>query len=144
MLILWVELTLLEELKTKRINLKKTLIKSTISLTIAAAIPIGTTIANANHSVQAASYNKTEMRSFVRNTLANYYARGTVVIIKNGQPQQISYGYGYYGKRLGAGNSKVVYPVCSLQKVITAAIITQLISAGSSLNIPKFQNGILT
>ena len=86
-------ITLLGEFKTKRINLKKTLIKSTISLTIAASMPVGMAIANANSStVQAASYNKTEMRSFVRNTLASYYARGTVVIVKDGQPQQISYG----------------------------------------------------
>lgn len=131
-------ITLLGEFKTKRINLKKTLIKSTISLTIAASMPVGMAIANANSStVQAASYNKTEMRSFVRNTLASYYARGTVVIVKDGQPQQISYGYGYYGKRLGAGNSKVVYPVCSLQKVITGAIITQLISAGKFTQYTK-------
>ena len=95
---------------------------------MAASLPIGG-LAAANQ-VNAASYNQTEMRSFVRSTLANYYARGTTVIIKDGHPQQISYGYGYYGKRLGAGNRKVVYPVCSLQKVITAAMITQLIYAG--------------
>ena len=95
---------------------------------MAASLPIGG-LAAANQ-VNAASYNQTEMRSFVRSTLANYYARGTTVIIKDGHPQQISYGYGYYGKRLGAGNRKVVYAVCSLQKVITAAMITQLIYAG--------------
>ncbi|WP_242368129.1 serine hydrolase domain-containing protein [Lactobacillus intestinalis] len=78
----------------------------------------------------SAPYDTNEMRSFVRNTLAQNKVRGTVVVIKDGHAQQISYGYGYYGRRLGAGNTKVVYPVCSLQKVITGAIITQLISEG--------------
>lgn len=102
--------------------------KIAASLTVAASLPIAGVVSS--NQVKAASYNQTEMRSFVRSTLANYYARGTTVIIKDGHPQQISYGYGYYGKRLGAGNRKVVYPVCSLQKVITAAMITQLIYAG--------------
>ncbi|AHI11902.1 serine hydrolase domain-containing protein [Lactobacillus helveticus] len=102
--------------------------KTAASLTVAASLPIAGVVSS--NQVKAASYNQTEMRSFVRSTLANYYARGTTVIIKDGHPQQISYGYGYYGKRLGAGNGKVVYPVCSLQKVITAAMITQLIYAG--------------
>lgn len=102
--------------------------KTAASLTVAASLPIAGVVSS--NQVKAASYNQTEMRSFVRSTLANYYARGTTVIIKDGHPQQISYGYGYYGKRLGAGNRKVVYPVCSLQKVITAAMITQLIYAG--------------
>lgn len=85
-----------------------------------------------NNQVFAASapYDTNEMRSFVRNTLAQNKVRGTVVVIKDGHAQQISYGYGYYGRRLGAGNTKVVYPVCSLQKIITGALITQLISEG--------------
>lgn len=113
--------------KTKDFNLKKTMAKAALALAMSStlvSVPLFHT-----ESVQA-STSDTQMRSFVRKTLANNYARGTLVVIKGGQPQQISYGYGYYGKRLGAGNSKVVYPVCSLQKVITAAIITQLIYAG--------------
>lgn len=101
--------------------------KAAISLTVASSLPVG--IVATSQTVHAA-YDKTEMRSFVRKTIANYYARGTTVIVKDGHAQQISYGYGYYGRRLGAGNTKVVYPVCSLQKVITAAIITQLIYEG--------------
>lgn len=101
--------------------------KAAISLTVISSLPVG--IAATSQTAHAA-YNQTEMRSFVRKTIANYYARGTTVIVKDGHAQQISYGYGYYGRRLGAGNAKVVYPVCSLQKVITAAIITQLIYEG--------------
>lgn len=80
--------------------------------------------------VEAASYNKSEMRSFVRNTLSRYQARGSVVVIKDGTAQQISLGYGYYGHRLGNGNKNVIYPVCSLQKIMTGAIIQQLIDEG--------------
>lgn len=106
-----------------------------IKIAIAAlALGVGAPVV-ANHTsnqvfAASAPYNTNEMRSFVRNTLAQNKVRGTVVVIKDGHAQQISYGYGYYGRRLGAGNTKVVYPVCSLQKVITGAIITQLISEG--------------
>ena len=106
-----------------------------IKIAIAAlALWVGAPVV-ANHTsnqifAASAPYDTNEMRSFVRNTLAQNKVRGTVVVIKDGHAQQISYGYGYYGRRLGAGNIKVVYPVCSLQKVITGAIITQLISEG--------------
>lgn len=106
-----------------------------IKIAIAAlAVGVGAPVV-ANHTsnqifAASAPYDTNEMRSFVRNTLAQNKVRGTVVVIKDGHAQQISYGYGYYGRRLGAGNIKVVYPVCSLQKVITGAIITQLISEG--------------
>lgn len=100
-------------MKTRHFNFKRILIKTAISLTAVSAVPIAS-IATAKTA--NAADDQTEMRSFVRKTIANDYARGTTVVVKNGQPQQISYGYGYYGKRLGAGNSKVVYPVCSLQK----------------------------
>lgn len=106
-----------------------------IKIAIAAlALGVGAPVV-ANHTsnqifAASAPYDTNEMRSFVRNTLAQNKVRGTVVVIKDGHAQQISYGYGYYGRRLGAGNTKVVYPVCSLQKVITGAIITQLISEG--------------
>lgn len=106
-----------------------------IKIAIAAlALGVGAPVV-ANHTsnqifAASAPYDTNEMRSFVRNTLAQNKVRGTVVVIKDGHAQQISYGYGYYGRHLGAGNIKVVYPVCSLQKVITGAIITQLISEG--------------
>lgn len=78
--------------------------------------------------VQASSYSKSEMRSFVRNTLAQSNNRGSLVIIKNGKPQQISYGYAWYGKQIGNGNDNVVYPAASLQKIVTAAMVIQLMN----------------
>lgn len=108
--------------------MKKFLFKWIVCLS--ALFALVTTFELTSNTVGAATYDKTEMRNFVRNTLAKYKARGTILVIKDGQPQQISYGYGFYGKRLGAGNSKVVYPICSLQKILTGAIITQLIYEG--------------
>lgn len=79
--------------------------------------------------VSAANYSSaTEMRNFVRNTMDENSVRGSAVVIKNGRPQQISLGYAWYGKRIGNGNPKVVYPVCSLQKVVTGAMVVQLIN----------------
>ncbi|NRO06886.1 serine hydrolase domain-containing protein [Lactobacillus helveticus] len=68
------------------------------------------------------------MRSYVRNVLAQNNSRGSTVIIKNGKPQQISYGWAWYGKRIGNGNDSVVYPTASLQKVVTAAMVVQLMN----------------
>lgn len=78
--------------------------------------------------VQASTYPKTEMRSFVRNVFAQNNSRGSAVIIKNGRPQQISYGWAWYGKKIGNGNEQVVYPTGSLQKIITAAMVIQLMN----------------
>ena len=78
--------------------------------------------------VQASTYPKTELRSFVRNVFAQNNSRGSTVIIKNGRPQQISYGWAWYGKKIGNGNEQVVYPTGSLQKIITAAMVIQLMN----------------
>lgn len=60
-------------------------------------------------------------------TLIKNNVCGTVEVIKNGHKQQISRGYGYYNQRIRNGSPKIVYPLGSLQKVITGAIVTQLI-----------------
>ncbi|MBL1071536.1 beta-lactamase family protein [Lactobacillus kitasatonis] len=79
-------------------------------------------------TVQASTYSRTEMRSFVRNVFAQNNSRGSAVIIKNGRPQQISYGWAWYGKKIGNGNEQVVYPTGSLQKIVTAAMVIQLMN----------------
>lgn len=82
----------------------------------------------------APSSTQTEMYNFVRNTFQKHHVRGIVTVVKNGVPQTISYGYAWYGKRIGNGNSKVVYPTASLQKVITAAMVVQLINETKGTN----------
>ena len=66
-------------------------------------------------------------RAYVQKVLKKYHAKGTVVIIKDGEAEQISSGYGYYSRKIKNGSDKLVYPLGSLQKVVTGAIITQLI-----------------
>ena len=108
------------------------------SLAATAAITLGlssfTLTAPVKPAYAATAEQKTQMRNFVRGTLGKHNVRGSVVVIKDGEPQQISYGWGWYGKKLGNGNSKVVYPTCSLQKVITAAMIIQLINETNHTN----------
>lgn len=102
--------------------------------TLATALMFGASalLATGAITVQAATTttqnSQTEMYNFVRNTFKKHHVRGVVTVVKNGVPQTISYGYAWYGKRIGNGNPKVTYPTASLQKVITAAIIVQLIN----------------
>ncbi|WEV70503.1 serine hydrolase [Lactobacillus sp. ESL0785] len=76
--------------------------------------------------VQAAT--KAEMRKFVRKTMSKYHVRGSVVVVQDGKPQQISYGYALYGAQIGNGNAQIVYPTGSLQKVVTGAMIMQIMN----------------
>ncbi|MCT0196892.1 class A beta-lactamase-related serine hydrolase [Lactobacillus helveticus] len=85
-------------------------------------------ISSSTNTVHASTYSRSAMRSYVRNVLAQNNSRGSTVIIKNGEPQQISYGWAWYGKRIGNGNDSVVYPTASLQKVVTAAMVVQLMN----------------
>lgn len=101
-------------------------------ITLAAALTLGLTALLATSAVQTEAASSTssqnDMYTFVRNTLQQHHMRGSVAVIKNGQVQPISYGYAWYGKRIGNGDDSVVYPTASLQKVITGAMIIQLIN----------------
>lgn len=100
-----------------------------LSLAVAPAATLftGNTTNNTAHAATMTASQK-EMYNFVRETMRKNKVRGSVTVVKDGVPQNISYGYAWYGKRIGAGNSKVVYPTGSLQKVITGAMIVQLIN----------------
>lgn len=71
------------------------------------------------------------MTKFVRRTISKNNVRGSVVVIKNGHAQQISYGLANKARNIGTGDSRAIYPTCSLQKVVTGAIIQQLIDNGN-------------
>ena len=106
-----------------------------ITLVTALAMAATPLAAVSTTQVKAApSSTQTEMYNFVRNTLQKHHVRGIVTVVKNGVPQTISYGYAWYGKRIGNGNSQVVYPTASLQKVITAAMVVQLINETKGTN----------
>ena len=80
-------------------------------------------------SIKAAYSNK-QLRSYAQKTMKKNHLRGSIVIVKNGHRQTVNMGYGYYKRHLKNGSSKLVYPVGSLQKMVTAAMITQLIYKG--------------
>lgn len=107
-------------------NIRKLLIAAMAGITLIASTPL---IHHDEVIAAKKSSKKTSMRKVVQNAMKKGHVRGSVVVVKNGKAEQISYGYGYYGKRLGAGNHKVLYPLGSLQKVLTGAMITQLIYA---------------
>lgn len=108
---------------------KLILLSAALGLTLAPAVTLLTNNSN-TQPVQAATMtaSQQEMYNFVRETLRKHHMRGSVTVVKDGVPQNISYGYAWYGKRYGNGNSKIVFPVGSLQKVVTAAMIVQLIN----------------
>lgn len=103
--------------------------------TLTASLILATTAvtAVAPSQVKAASTTskQTEMYDFVRDTFRKHHVRGIITVVQNGVPQTISYGYAWYGRRLGNGDDNVVYPTASLQKVLTGAMIVQLINETS-------------
>ena len=112
-------------------------------MTLTTALFMATTplVTSANQVKAATTTNKQiEMYNFVRNTFKKHHVRGIVTVVKDGVPQTISYGYAWYGKRIGNGSSKVVYPTASLQKVVTAAMIVQLINETKGTNKEFTQN----
>ncbi len=112
-------------------------------MTLTTALFMATTplVTSANQVKAATTTNKqTEMYNFVRNTFKKHHVRGIVTVVKDGVPQTISYGYAWYGKRIGNGSNKVVYPTASLQKVVTAAMVVQLINETKGTNKEFTQN----
>ena len=112
-------------------------------MTLTTALFMATTplVTSAIQVKAATTTNKqTEMYNFVRNTFKKHHVRGIVTVVKDGVPQTISYGYAWYGKRIGNGSSKVVYPTASLQKVVTAAMVVQLINETKGTNKEFTQN----
>ncbi|GFZ27764.1 serine hydrolase domain-containing protein [Lactobacillus corticis] len=91
------------------------------------ATPFVSTV-HPQQSVQAATSSQKQMNSYVRKVMSQYHLRGAILTVKNGQVVSSSLGYGWYGRRIGAGNSKVLYPAASLQKLVTGAMIVQLIN----------------
>ncbi|BAQ56463.1 penicillin-binding protein [Lactobacillus acetotolerans] len=111
--------------------MKNKLFTLTAALMLGLTVPVAT-ISISSQTTQAATTSSTssknDMYTFIRSTLAKHHVRGSVVAVKDGKPQQSSYGYAWYGKRIGNGSSKVVYPTGSTQKVITGAMIVQLMN----------------
>ncbi|AUI74479.1 hypothetical protein Lh8105_06660 [Lactobacillus helveticus] len=78
-------------------------------------------------TVNAKTYSNSQLRKYAIKTMNKHHLLGTIEIVKDGHRQTVNVGYGYYRRKIKNGNKKLLYPVGSLQKSITAAIITQLI-----------------
>lgn len=78
-------------------------------------------------TVNAKTYSNSQLRKYAIKTMNKHHLRGTIEIVKDGHRQTVNVGYGYYRRKIKNGNKKLLYPVGSLQKSVTAAIITQLI-----------------
>lgn len=79
---------------------------------------------NVNH-VQAASLKTKAVK-----ILNQAHMKGSVLLIKNGKEYPVNVGYGYYKRKISNGSRKLLYPIGSIQKELTAAMITQLIYQG--------------
>lgn len=97
-------------------------------------------VAMQTEAATSTANEQAEMSNFVRNTFKNHHVRGVVTVVKNGVPQTISYGYAWYGRRIGNGSSKVTFPTASLQKTVTAAMIVQLINETKNTSNAFTQN----
>lgn len=53
---------------------------------------------------------------------------GTVLLVQNGAVKTVNYGYAWFGRRVLNGAANVTYPAASLQKVITGAMIVQIMN----------------
>ena len=92
-------------------------------IAIATALTVGVTpfaafSSTSNNTVHAAS-----MKKIVENTMKKNHVRGSILVVKNGESQVISYGYANYSKKILNSNKQVAYPIASLQKVVTAAML---------------------
>lgn len=103
-------------------KLKKKTILMTAAITLGSSPIIG--CISASQPVQAA--RKSSMKSYVRNVMAKNHVRGDILVVKDGKVQNITYGYGNYARRINNNNNSLVYPTASLQKVVTAAMVMQL------------------
>ncbi|WP_290628189.1 serine hydrolase domain-containing protein [Lactobacillus sp.] len=95
-------------------------------IAIATALTVGVTpfaafSSTSNNTVHAAS-----MKKIVENTMKKNHVRGSILVVKNGESQVISYGYANYSKKILNSNKQVAYPIASLQKVVTAAMLIQI------------------
>ena len=98
-------------------KINKLLTKLTVT-TLASGLLLSAPLTNSTPTYAASkkvkktsNKKKTTLRQYAKNTMAKYHLRGSMIVVKDGKAQQVSYGYGYYRRRIGAGSSKLVYPL---------------------------------
>lgn len=93
-------------------------------------------LADSNSQSQNLKTSK-ELKGKVKGILEKNHMRGSVLLVKDNNSQVINYGYGIYGDKILNGH--VLYPLGSMEKVITGAIMTQLIYESKNSKKPITQ-----
>lgn len=53
---------------------------------------------------------------------------GSVLLVQNDSVKTVNYGYAWFGRRMKNGSYNVTYPAASLQKVVTGAMLVQIMN----------------
>lgn len=109
--------------------------KLTASLTL--ILGAGAPLLTQTATKALATTNKKTITKNVKNILEKNHMRGSVLVVRNDSPQVINYGYGIYGDKVLNGH--VLYPLGSMEKIITGAIMTQLIFESKNSKKPITQ-----
>lgn len=78
------------------------------------------------HQVGKDQAKAADMQAFVKKLMKKKHIAGSIAVVHNATVQVVSYGRAKKGLKNGAKN--VVYPVASLQKQVTAAMVMQLMA----------------
>ncbi|MDO4912753.1 MAG: serine hydrolase domain-containing protein [Lactobacillus sp.] len=114
--------------------------KSSSTLASSASLSTSASSGQVVASSTSTGHTTSQMQKLVKKTLEKYHLRGRVTTIENGKTVTTGYGYAWLGKKYSNTSSKVVYPTGSLSKVITAAIMVQLINSTKHSKNPITQN----
>lgn len=67
-------------------------------------------------------------KSDVNRVMRDNHLAGSVLLVQNGSVKTVNYGYAWFGRRMKNGAYNVTYPAASLQKVVTGAMLVQIMN----------------
>lgn len=67
-------------------------------------------------------------KSDVNRVMRDNHLAGSVLLVQNGSVKTVNYGYAWFGRRMKNGSYNVTYPAASLQKVVTGAMLVQIMN----------------
>ncbi|QNQ82291.1 serine hydrolase domain-containing protein [Lactobacillus sp. PV012] len=115
-------------------------LKLTASLTLILGAP-SSILTHLPDRASAAS-SKQNTTSKIKSILEKNHVRGSVLVVQDGKSQTVNYGYGNYKNK--ALNNRVLYPLGSMEKVVTGAMMTQLIFESQDSENPITQDSKLS
>ncbi|QNQ83596.1 beta-lactamase family protein [Lactobacillus sp. PV037] len=115
-------------------------LKLTASLTLILGAP--SSILSHLPARASAASSKQNTTSKIKSILEKNHVRGSVLVVQDGKSQIVNYGYGNYKNKIL--NNRVLYPLGSMEKVVTAAMMTQLIFESQDSENPITQDSKLS